>query len=391
MTTRVTYVANVRIPSRKAHPYQIVQMCDAFVDVGEEVELVVPYRRLPEDAPQSADAYFDSPMAFELTRLPCIDFLWLLPRLPDVLAAPIFYLQTATFTLSALLYVAVVRSDLVYSRARLFTVLAAPFLGDSLVMEVHRRPSRDWVARLVGWALNHAGGLVVITEGLRDEWATVTDAPVVVEPDGVRLERFEVSASKSELRDLLDLPADAQIACYTGSIKPWKGVDTLVRAAALLSEEFVVCIVGGSDEQRARLRREVGDVPANIQFAGRVRPDVVPRYLAASDVLVLPNSGEQNISARYTSPLKLFEYMAAGRAIVASDLPSIREVLDEETAFFATADDPESLAAAIERASGEEGTRRAANARERVEQYTWTARAERIRATFLEQGNEVTG
>src|ERR1700683_1585425 len=98
---------------------------------------------------------------------------------------------------------------------------------------------------------------------------------------------------------------------------------------------------------------------------------------AAADVLVLPNSGKYSISVRDTSPLKLFTYMASGKPIVASDLPSIREVLTDETATFFKADDPEDLARAINHVCGSnaDANVRALNARREVQRYTWDARA----------------
>lgn len=381
--TELLYVANARIPSRKAHVYQILQMCDAFDDVGNDVELVIPKRRIPDDAPSSAEEYYDTPLDFEITRLPCVDFLWLIPHLPNAVAPFLFALQVMTFTATALVYVTSSSHDLVYSRARLFTVLAVPFIGDRLVTEIHRRPSRDWITGLVGKALDRTRGIVVITNGLRNDWAAVTDTEIVVESDGVCLDRFEVATDCATIRSELDLPLDAKIACYTGSLQRWKGVDTLVRAASKLPDDVHVCLVGGNDSERQWVRQTVGEVPSNVRFVGHVPPGEVPRYLAASDVLVLPNSGERAISARYTSPLKLFEYMAAGRPIVASGLPSLREILDERTAFFANADDPDSLAAAIIQALGDEGPTKAKNARSEVERYTWTSRAERITSRFL--------
>lgn len=382
MSNRLLYVANARLPSRKAHTYQIVQMCDAFAAGGDDVELVVPSRRLPDDAPTSVDEYYDSPLDFEITRLPCLDLLWLVPRFPDALAAPIFYLQTVTFTLSALLYIMVRSTDLLYTRARLFAVIGAPIVGERLVLETHRRPSRSWVAGLVGRALDRTRGVVVITEGLRDDWEPFTTAPILVEPDGVRLERFEKRSDKVSLRSELGIPIDSRIACYAGSFLPWKGVESLVRAADLLPRDVVVCLVGGTDEQTERLERDVGGIPDSVLLMGHVPPDEVPKFLLASDVLVVPNSADRELSSRYTSPLKLFEYMAAVRPIVASELPSLREILDEDTAFFATPDDPSSLAVTIERALGDDGERRATNARERVEHYSWEARATRIRQAF---------
>ena len=104
-------------------------------------------------------------------------------------------------------------------------------------------------------------------------------------------------------------------------------------------------------------------------------------WLAAADVLALPNSGRESISARYTSPLKLYEYMASGRPIVASDLPSLREALTRgENAWLVAPDDPAALAAGIKSVldDPEHAGAMAERARQDVQGHTWTARAERI-------------
>ncbi|MEK9147905.1 MAG: glycosyltransferase family 4 protein, partial [Patescibacteria group bacterium] len=117
-----------------------------------------------------------------------------------------------------------------------------------------------------------------------------------------------------------------------------------------------------------------------IRFVGHRPWAEIPLWLKAADVLVLPNTGRMRVSQYYTSPMKLFEYMASGRPIVASDIPSIREIVDETMVFFATADDPESFAQVIQQTLNRPG-----EARSRVEKslaevkkYTWDNRATRL-------------
>ena len=107
----------------------------------------------------------------------------------------------------------------------------------------------------------------------------------------------------------------------------------------------------------------------------------MPLYQAAADVLVLPNTAQAAISREHTSPLKLFEYMAAGRPIVASDLPSLREVLRHgDNAWLMQPDDPAALAQGIQHLLAEPAlaARLAAQAQEEVQAYTWEQRAANI-------------
>ena len=114
--------------------------------------------------------------------------------------------------------------------------------------------------------------------------------------------------------------------------------------------------------------------------------EMVASYLARADILVLPNPASA-ISSHATSPLKLFEYMAAGKAIVASNLPAIAEVLqDDRNAVLVAAGDAAALAAAIRRLNDDAGlrTRLGESARRDVAEYSWSRRAERLEALFNE-------
>jgi glycosyltransferase involved in cell wall biosynthesis len=147
-------------------------------------------------------------------------------------------------------------------------------------------------------------------------------------------------------------------------------------------------IIGGHDEE-ADLARVTAlakqlDCAGRVTFTGLVPPPQVAARLREANVLVLPNPASA-VSTAFTSPLKLFEYMAAGRPIVASDLPSIREVLtNEQNALLVPPGNPPALTAAIRRIKDDRelGARLAARALEDVREYTWAKRAERLEALF---------
>jgi glycosyltransferase involved in cell wall biosynthesis len=165
-------------------------------------------------------------------------------------------------------------------------------------------------------------------------------------------------------------------------------VDVLLDALALVPEAHGL-VVGGSAEEpdleRLKRRATTLGLGERVRFTGLVEPGLVAGLLQEADVLVLPNPASA-ISTRFTSPLKLFEYMAAGRAIVASDLPAIREVLhDGVDALLVAPGDAGALAAAIRRLLNDRplGSRLARTALEAVPQYSWDRRAERLEALLL--------
>jgi glycosyltransferase involved in cell wall biosynthesis len=187
--------------------------------------------------------------------------------------------------------------------------------------------------------------------------------------------------SKEALRRELNLPLKKKIAMYTGHFYQWKGVEVLVQAASQLDPDIDVYLVGGKEADIQRLKESTARVSwAKIKMIPFQPPSLAPKYQQAADVLVVPNIRASDDSSYYTSPLKLFQYMAAGRPIVASDLLSLRTVLNTETAYLVRPDDPQALAQGIRDAlsDDQEAARRSKRAQEEVKQYTWEKRAERI-------------
>ena len=174
---------------------------------------------------------------------------------------------------------------------------------------------------------------------------------------------------------------------YVGQLYPWKGAGLVVDVAGLVPEARFV-VVGGTpagpdgDPDVAALIRRVGEAGAGdrVELRGYVPYGLVPSQLREASVALLPLPDEP-VARFFTSPLKLFDYMAAGVPIVASDLPSIREVLRHgENALLATPGDPQAFAAAIRYLLRDPAYARrlGVRAREDVRAYSWDARAARL-------------
>jgi glycosyltransferase involved in cell wall biosynthesis len=172
---------------------------------------------------------------------------------------------------------------------------------------------------------------------------------------------------------------------YAGQLYRWKGVDTLLDALALLPEANLT-IIGGrgdpADPDLAACRARAAElgIADRIEFAGFVPHAEVRARISGAAVAVVPLP--DNLMARYfTSPLKLFDYMAAGVPIVASDLPALQEVVtDGDSALLVPPDDPAALAQTIRRLLVNPGLadRLRRTAFEAVADYTWERRAARI-------------
>jgi glycosyltransferase involved in cell wall biosynthesis len=198
---------------------------------------------------------------------------------------------------------------------------------------------------------------------------------------GVDLGRFDIPVTKDQARLKIGFSLDKFLVVYAGQLFPEKGVDTLVKAACLL-DGVEVLIVGGASSDIARvekLKRQMGAI--NVTIKGHVKPEQVPFFLRAADCLVLPNSKDHVLSAYHTSPMKLFEYMASGRIIVASDLPAVREVLKHgDNGWLVEPDNPQALAEGIRHLLEDKSltTQLSAKAYEDVKGYTWKIRSREI-------------
>jgi glycosyltransferase involved in cell wall biosynthesis len=329
--------------------------------------------------------YFGVGRDFGLIGMPCVDLVkrvtldwpWL-NRAPLRLFAHL--LQLGTFSVSALGLVPRLRPDVLYSRDLLPLTLIRLFTRRPCIhcFEAHTTPRSRLSRRLHLWAVRQMDRIVVISDGLR-RWYLEHGLPpdrVLTARDAVSLRAFE-GLSRKEAREALGIGPDTPTVCYLGHLYPWKGVDVLLQAAPRLDPEVRIYVVGGMAPDLDRIAEGARDLP-NVEVTGHLPPQQARRYLVACDLAVMPFTGRTAIAREHTSPLKLFEYMAAGCAIVASDLPSLREVLvDGHNAVLVPPDDPAALAAGITRVlrDHELTARIQRAARAEVEEHTWTRRA----------------
>jgi glycosyltransferase involved in cell wall biosynthesis len=283
----------------------------------------------------------------------------------------------------------------------LFVLCATKWLHRKAVYfeahEFHGNPERTdlihvMATSLMRWMLSSLDGLIVITERLKTLYSRLgmPAGAICVAPDGVDARRLCQNLDRREARKALQIPLDKTLVCYTGHLFEWKGVHVLIESGRYLPDGYWIYIVGGTDSDRTALQHYIETRQVkNVVLVGYVPYTEVPGYLAAADVLVLPNTSQQRISREYTSPLKLFEYMGARRPIVASDLPSIREVLcHEEHAFLVPSDDPVRLSEGILRITQDVdlAQRLVENAYAEAQNYTWENRAATI-VDFIRSNN----
>lgn len=389
--TRLLYIANARIPTEKAHGLQIMQNCEAFADEGAQVRLWAAARHNTPELRAVADpwAHYGIQPNFQLRRVPCLDLQSSAIDPVFLLRKGAFLLQYATYLLMLGLWLLPARYDVYYTRdlpAALLLSLLKP--RHAIGYEPHRL-SKSAVGRwLQALAVRRAGHIFPVTPYLADALVKAGAEPdrVHVAHDGIRESRFSHLPDQQAARAQIGWPQDAFIVGYVGRLHTMsmdKGVGTLIQALRQV-EGASVALVGGPDDMAQTLRQtwlSFGLPDSQFLNAGQVKPEDVPLYLSAFDVCAMPFPWTEHF-AYHASPIKLFEYMASGRAIVASDLPAIADVVtDGESALLVTPGDVDTLAAAIQRLHDDPALRhQLANCARTIvfERYTWAKRAAMI-------------
>ncbi len=360
---KILYISNARIPTEKAHGVQIMKMCEAFARLPADVTLAVPRRLNP--IKEDSFEYYRVEKNFTIRRFPTIDLV----RFGKIG----FLIQLTTFSVAVFWYALFAKADIVYSRDELPLFLLG-FFKKNLVYEAHTG-TYNFLIRAV---LRRAVKIVAISRGLKDFYSEkgVPEEKIIVAHDAIDSEMLGATYDRESVRKELGIPNGKKIAMYIGRLDMWKGAMTLLEASLLLPEEIGLVIIGGETKEVRSLSKKY----PGVVFLGYRPYRELSRNQQAADVLVLPNTGKSTVSARYTSPLKLFAYMASGIPIVASDLPSIREILSEENSILVTPDNPQAFAGGIRKVlhSGELARKIAQAARLKAREFTWEKRAAKI-------------
>jgi glycosyltransferase involved in cell wall biosynthesis len=365
MKENLYYIANIRLPTEKAHGIQIMEMCESFAEIGLSVELIVPTRHTPiTDDPFD---YYKINKNFSIRKSFCIDAVsW----------GPFgFRIEAVTFMLSAVLHV-LGKKGIIYTRDELIAFVLKMF-GKNVVWEAHMGQENFFARSIVKWRIP----LIVITQGLKDlyERYGMPKEMIWVSPDGVDLKDFSISDTRESARKATGLGLNDKIVLYTGHLYSWKGADALAQSAKFIPESIKIVFVGGTENDIKTFKEKYGSIP-NVLILGKKPHHEMPLYLRAADVLTIPNSAKEDISRLYTSPMKLFEYIASGTPVIASDLPSLREILNDTNAFFFRSDDPEDTAKVIKYVfeNNAEAKKRADKALIDSLGYSWEERARNI-------------
>ena len=384
---KIVCIATSRIPSDTANSIQVMKACNALAQLGHTVHLLVPEHESARGT--NLMSWQELQSFYGLGKGPAgqsafqVEWLKAQPRL-----------KRYDFSFLAVERARALQADIAYVwplQAGVFALLRRL----PVILELHGEPEGKLGPSVFRIFLRLPGQkrLLPITKALANhlqrtyQWSFPTDQ-LVIAPNGVELERYVDLPSPQEARFKLGLP-EGLTAGYSGHLYPGRGMGLLVELARRQTQVQFLWVGGRPvDVSRWQARLEDENI-RNVTLTGFVENSRLPLYQAAMDILLMPyerqiEGSSGGNSADFCSPMKMFEYMACGRAIISSDLPVIREVLTESKAVLCPPEDEAAWSAALE-ALLDDPVRRedlATRAREAVLGYTWQSRAHRALAGF---------
>lgn len=368
---RIACIATSEIPSRKANSIRVMKVCQSFIDLRHSVRLWLPGR--PPD----------------ISWGDLIEHYGIRDRFPIRWLRGAYKLRRYDFCLLAVLDAAIWKADLFYLWPLQGAALASR-LGLSTALEIHDLPGGRFGPWLFRNFLRGSGAcrLLPITDALRNwlarEYKASLEAPfTIVSPLGVDLERYADLPTAERARRELGLE-EVFTAGYTGHLYPGRGIDLLMELARR-NPKMRFLWAGGEPVAIERWSKRLSNAGVNnVRLMGFVPNTQLPLIQAACDVLMMPHERRVSASgggdiARFTSPMKMFEYLSSGRAILASDLPVLREVLNEDNAVLIAPEDINAWNDALRSLEVNEDRRRTLGSQSRIDaaKYTWVERARR--------------
>lgn len=318
-------------------------------------------------------------------------------RIPKIPGKHLFFLQANRLVYScfSLLYIKIKSFHYIYTRDFSFIYFISIFwrfvsIRGEIVFEIHKIYHKT--SEIVNFkqekkAYKVVDLFVATTKKCKsdlNEYFNIKKNNVIVTPNGVNLNYFN-NIDKGEKELVLDkygIEDDDNVLIYSGSFIWWKGVDTLVKSLYYVENEKIkLLLVGGFGEDFEKIKELVKkyNLQSKVVLTGYLKQEEIIKILKKAQVGVIPNNKSPE-GESYTSPIKLYEYMASGLAVIASELPSIREVLDEKGCLFFEVENEEDLAKKIDYLFSHPDLIEEMSEynKEKVKEYTWENKVNKI-------------
>ena len=372
------YISGSRVPSKTANGIQVMKMCEAFADLGYDVTLLVREAEIDLDSAEAHD-FYGVKDTFQLS--------YTADKLPDRFGI----IHTFGCVVAAIKS----KATLIYGR-HIPSCILAGMLVRRVGLELHEAHTiNGWIGRKIfrlAVRRKWIGPVVVISGALRKEVDDVlrgVPVDIVIAHDGAVETKDVAQEFKKRETERRRISVG-----YIGHLYEGRGFEIIAGAAKALAElEFHV--VGGDEETVQMLKAQTADLE-NLHLHGFVAPAEARQFLDMFDIALAPYqesvrvAGQGRDTSRWMSPLKIFEYMAAGKPIVCSDLPVLREVLENgKTAILVPPGEVSVWVSALQALASDGVLRQrlGSAARAEAKRYSWRARAEKI-ITSLESATK---
>jgi glycosyltransferase involved in cell wall biosynthesis len=373
---KIIYISVSVIPSHKANSLQVMKTCGAIKKNGADIELLIPVRfggvRLKDDPFE----FYKVKERFKITKIFSVDLIFL----ERIIGRFGYWIQNISFSFFVVLYLLFKKSDVYFSRDDLCAFVLS-FFKKNIFYEVHRLPQSLPNRLIFNRLLKKAKGFVVIAEELKTMMLKkfkIDPEKILVAHDGVDLSQFDIGISKEEAREKSNWPIGRKIVLYVGSLQYVKGVDILIKAVEALPDVYCYIIgnkvgnIGGFKDEKDPYE----NTSERIIFLGLQPNNSIPVFLKAADIVVIPH---RDLPFSF-SPLKLFEYMASKRPIIASRIKTLINVLGEDGAVYFESENSKDLSEKINLVLNDKNTTKKIvdEAFLVVRSYAWENRANHI-------------
>ncbi|TSC66957.1 MAG: group 1 glycosyl transferase [Parcubacteria group bacterium Gr01-1014_73] len=372
---KIYYVANVRWPTSKAHGIQLAKMSEALIEAGADLTLVVPNRGRGD-----AQAFYGLRRAITTIQVPVLNFgnNWLGFNLSA--------LAFATSSFLFLLFRRLEKNAVIYTiDLDNFSFFLLPFLGRSVFIEVHGSKQLSFFSKFF---FRKVSGIAAVSDGVKSSLIknfNLSPGKIIVCPNGIDFRMFENLPTTEAARQKLNFPK-GPVFLYAGRFYNWKGLDILPAAAEKVGERASIILVGGNAAEFSRITGEK-KIPPNLIFVDTQPFSEIPLWLNAADFLLVTATKKDEYSYRETSPMKLFEYLATGKPIIAAKTPAISNVVSAEEVIFYEPDDTVDLIKQMNFVLNNQAVckAKAQRALEKAKEFSWQKRTEKILALINEK------
>tara|TARA_B100002019_G_scaffold187820_1_gene162188 strand:- start:798 stop:2021 length:1224 start_codon:yes stop_codon:yes gene_type:complete len=377
---KIVYITNARLPTEKAHGVQIIKMIEALSSLNNEVVLISPNRIQNEISHKtSVFDFYNVEKIFEHNLINFIDPYKYRSLMPKFFYRFFSFLVNLLWGIKSAKIGSKLNGDFYIFRDNTpFSYLFCAIFSKKCVIEFHDIP--PFLSRLIfklGLIISGKTVCFAVTNKLSEDlfhkFGKVKNLKKIdTLHDGVDLIKFKNNKIIENSTPLLT---------YCGSLSKSKGIDLIINSAKYIKNvEFL--IIGGLKVDVDHYKKIANDNGVkNINFIGQVNYSDVPNLLNKSDILLLPSSAINIKSRNYTSAMKLFEYMSIGKPIIASNIPSNTEILENNlNCLLFEPDNPKSMVEKINTLINDKELNKkiTKNSSKLAIKYSWTERSKKM-------------